>query len=262
MTIATRLKELAADSDQHLYSREFVGADLRGVDLSGVKLTCINLSNAQLNGANLTEAQLSHVILTGAQLQNTCLQSAQLYFVEAIGSDFSETNAIQSRWEHTNLLTARLDNANLTKATFQACTLDSADLQKANFNQGNLAYSICDRANFAGSQLANLETIGTSFRYANFAEAEQFFSCREIIVEILRQHINTREVEEAKLVGAVSLMARWCFAEWKEYLTTPDMVGYYALALDIFSKYPKSGMSKALEEGWNWRNPPHIPSQA
>lgn len=260
MTIATRLKELAADSEQHLYSREFVGADLRGVDLSGSKLTCINLTNAQLNGANLAEAQLSHVILTGAQLQNVCLQSAQLYCVEAIGSDFSAMDATQSRWEHTNLLTARLDHADLTKATFQACTLDSADLQKANFNQGTLAYSICDRANFVGSQLTNLETIGTSFRHANFAEAEQFFSCREIIVEILRQHIDTREIEEAKLVGAVSLMARWCFAEWKEYLTTPDMVGYYALALDVFSKYPKSGLLQALEEGWNWRTSPQSSS--
>lgn len=258
IAISAKLRELAVHQAEN---REFIGADLREVDLSGVKLMFVNLTNAQLNGANLTDAQFSNVILTGAQLQGACLNGSRMYFVEATGSDLSKVSAVQSHWEYTNLLTARLDHADLTKAIFRSCTLDDAYLQKVNFNQGSLSYSTCDRSSFLESSLANLEAIGTTFHDANFAEAEQFCFCREIVVEILRQHLDRRDIEHIKLVGAVSLMARWCFAEWKEYLTTPDMIGYYSLALDIFSKYPKSGLLRALEEGWNWRNPSNIPLQ-
>jgi hypothetical protein len=48
-------------------------------------------------------------------------------------------------------------------------------------------------------------------------------------------------------------MTNWCYAEWKNYLTTPDMEPYYTQALDIFAMYPKSGAFQALEEGWDWR---------
>lgn len=256
---ATKLKELAVHPDHNQAdNREFVGADLHGIDLSGSKFAFINLTNAQLSDANLTNTQFSYVILTGAQLHGACLRGARMDFVEATGSDLSGVNAVQSHWEHTNLLAARLDDADLTKATFRSCTLDESYLQKVNFTQGSLAYSTCNRANLLGSKLANLETIGASFRNANLAEAEQFFSCREIVVEILQQHIDKKDIEQAKLVGAVSLMARWCFAEWKEYLIAPDMIGYYSLALDIFSQYPKSGLVQALEEGLDWRNSSNI----
>lgn len=251
MEITTKLRKLASHKDNN---RELVGADLRGVDLSGVKLAFLNLTNVQLNGANLSNVQFSNVVLTGANLQGACVRGSSFYLVEATGIDLSKVDGVESRWEHTNLLSARLEQANLTKALFRSCTLEDAYLQKVDFCGGSLAYSTCNRVNFLGSKLANLETIGTSFRDANFAEAEQFFSCREIVVEILRQHIGKRDIEQAKLVGAVSLMAHWCFAEWKEYLTTPEMVGYYSLALDIFSMYPESGLFQALEEGWTWRN--------
>jgi hypothetical protein len=94
--------------------------------------------------------------------------------------------------------------------------------------------------------------VGTSFRDANFDEAENLIACREIIVEILRRHV-PREIEQLQLIGAVMLMRHWCYAEWKAYLTTPDMETYFNQALEIFNLYPQSGTFQALQEGWDWR---------
>jgi uncharacterized protein YjbI with pentapeptide repeats len=231
LEVLTKLKELG---DLQSRTKEFVGADLRGVDLAEAKLNLVNLAGARLDGANLTNARLSNVILTGTRFRGAKLQGAELFFVEATQADLSEADASHSRWQHASLLAARFDRANLTRALFRNCVIDNASLENVTLSGGGIVHSTCDEANFSRARLTNLETVGSSFQGASFEEAEQFLLSREIIAEILRRHIN-REIEQVKLVGASLLMGHWCYAEWKQYLTTPDMEAYYALALDILS---------------------------
>lgn len=255
LEVITKLEEL---KDAQYRGMELIGADLRDRDLSGIKLNFVNLSYAKLEKVNLTNAQLNNVILTGAQLQGARIQGAEFYYIEATGANLSEAEASGSHWEHSNLLSVEFKGANLTEARFRYCTLDEASFKDVTISGGGIIHSTCDGANFKQARLTNLETIGSSFQRADLTEAEQFLSCREIIVEILRRHID-KEIEQTKLVGAALLMRYWCYADWKKYLTTPDMKSYYALALDILEMYPESGAYKALQEGWDWR---HMSGQA
>jgi uncharacterized protein YjbI with pentapeptide repeats len=249
---ADAIAQLKEHGDLQLHSSDYVGADLRGADLSGIRLSFANLSGARLDEVNLTGARLSNVILTEAQLRGARLQGAEFSFVEGTLADFSESDGGDSVWRHDNLLHAQFAKANLVNARFQNCTIEEASFAGANLSGGAIVDSACNRASFARGILANLETVGSSFREANFEEAESLIACREIVVEILRRHV-TPEIEKLQLIGAVMLMRHWCYAEWKAYLTTPDMEKYYRYALEIFKLYPRSGTFQALQEGWDWR---------
>ena len=75
--------------------------NLRGVDLSGVKLIGARISDSDLTGANLSGADLS-----GADLSHTSLES-----VDLSGANLTKANL----WD-TELFTVDLTNANLTGA--------------------------------------------------------------------------------------------------------------------------------------------------
>jgi len=55
------------------------------------------------------------------------------------------------------------------------------------------------------------------------------------------------------LVGAVLVMRHWCYADWKRHLDSPELADYYALALEVFRQYPRSGARQTLQRGLDWR---------
>lgn len=233
-------------------SLEFVEADLRGADLSGSNLGFINLSYARLDDSNLRGARLNNAILTGACLAGANLQESELRFVEATELDISTSDCRNMRWEHCNMISAMADKANFTNTVFRSCTLDSSSIQNADLTNVSIQSSTCDGTSFKSSILKNLETFGSDFNEADFTDAEQFYTSREIIVEILRRHV-AHDIEQAKLIGAAQIMRHWCYSEWRNYLKTPAMKQYYAIGQEILSLYPKSGAYEALEVGWDWR---------
>lgn len=251
-TSAALIEQLKMTSSADQTPARYIGADLRGADLSGVRLAFVNLTNAQLDGANLTNARLTNVILNGAQLSGASLGGAELTFIEATQANFAEIEGNSSRWQHVYALQGQFVAANLNQAKFSNCTLESVSFEHSDLTDAAIVYSQCDHASFTDAQLAQLETLGTSFASAKFDHAKQFFASREILAEIIKPHIG-RDVEQNKLVGAILLLRHWCFAEWKAYLSSEEGLPYYEQALSIFEQYPESSAFQALKEGWDWR---------
>ncbi|HUH02758.1 MAG TPA: pentapeptide repeat-containing protein [Kofleriaceae bacterium] len=233
-------------------ARDFVGADLRETDLSGLSFDFLDLTNARLEGADLTDCRFSNVILTGARFAGATLRRSRFGLVEATQADFSGVDAAHSRWEHTKLLAARLDKANLTRTLLRGCTLDDASLVGADLSGGGIVYTSCCGTSFIDARLARFEALGSSFTDAVFTGARDFFSCREIVAEVLRRHAGN-DIETSKLLGAVLVMPSWCYAEWKRYLADSEAGEHLQVALEAFGRYPASGSARALEEGWDWR---------
>ena len=79
-------------------------------------------------------------------------------------------------------------------------------------------------------------------------------SVGEEMVDYYRTRLSTESVY-AYLgeVGAVLELKRWCWADWKAYLATPDHARHAAIAAEIFAAYPESGMLEAFEAGATWR---------
>lgn len=66
----------------YLTLSSFVGADMRGVDLSGAKLDNTNLVSADLQGADLSYADLTAAMMWGADLEGANLKGADLTAVQ------------------------------------------------------------------------------------------------------------------------------------------------------------------------------------
>lgn len=229
------------------------GADLRGADLSGERLSFVDLTNALLDDVDLTGTCLDHVILNGASLHGACLVRSELRFVDGIGVSVQHADAADSSWQHCCLLHLDAEHAHLARARFTNCALDRASFVSANLRQGALIACSCNDADFADANLAATETLDSTFGGARLTTARLFAGSHELIVEVLRRHVDRDDVEAHQVIGAVATMRHWCYADWKQFLTTPDMVGYYSLAQSIFEMYPRSGAARALERGAAWR---------
>lgn len=68
------------------------GANLRGADLRGLRLSEMNLSGADLTGANVSNAHLTFAKLDGANLTRTNFSNAQMYGVNLRGATIEGTN--------------------------------------------------------------------------------------------------------------------------------------------------------------------------
>lgn len=229
------------------------GADLRGADLRAITLDSVDLSGARLAGANLSGAWLRRCILSGADLSGANLESAELEFVQAPLLLAAGLRAASGTLRHVDLRDADLTDADFGGARLSSCTLEGVAFDGANLADSALVDSSCDRASLVGALLTGAETVGTSFREADLAAARDFLACREIVVEVLWRAVDRADPEAVGLVGSALLNRHWCYAEWKEYLSTPDRQQYLQIALDIFDKYPKSGAGQALSAGVDWR---------
>lgn len=134
---------------QHYLQKDVVGwekmradlsyADLRGKDLSRVKLSGANLSNADLRDANLCWAYLN-----GADLSGAWIADADLHFADLRGANLNEADV-----KGANLLCAKLHNAylvdaDLCGADLRSATLYGAYLDGTNFEYANLAHTMFD----------------------------------------------------------------------------------------------------------------------
>ncbi len=178
------------------------GLDLRGRNLTGIKLTStnlreanlrdtnlsgINLIQADLRLANLSKANLSSAILNEAQLLITNLSHANLNDSSLVGADLRRANL-----EYTTLVRAcltsalfnfaNLRHANLVQANLMATRLDYANLCEANLNHANLQYgNLCQSnlrnanlscANLKGVNLRNADLTGADLSYADLRGAD------------------------------------------------------------------------------------------
>jgi uncharacterized protein YjbI with pentapeptide repeats len=245
-----RLRDTAARRGADL---SLAGADLRGADLAGARLAFVDRTQARLDGADLTGARLEHVVLAGARLDGARLAGAEVSLTDATGATFAGCDAAGSTWRQATLLGAGFRGARLSGATLHACRLESAVLADAALDGASLFGCCCDEADLSGADADGLEALDSTFRSARLDGTRRFARCRELVAEVLRRDVDPDDAEVAALVGAVLELKRWCWADWKAYLATPDHAGHAAIAAEIFAAYPESGLLAAFEAGASWR---------
>lgn len=81
-------------------------ADLRGVDLSGIKLVRVDLTESNLSGARLIDVDLSDANLTGANLSDADLRGATLR-----GADLTSANLIYSNLTKADISSSKISRS-------------------------------------------------------------------------------------------------------------------------------------------------------
>ena len=234
---------VAGDPGLGLPSNEYFGADLSGVDWVGARLSHISLRGAILDGADLTGAHFSHVDFSGASLRETCLEHTMFQQVSAAQTSFAGARGDGSIWTLADLTGADCARIQLREAFVRGSLLERADFTDADLSGIRLIDSTCTDASFRGATLDDANTSGSRFARAMFEGARRFSRCREIVVEILSREIGD-DLERAKLVGALSMNADWCYREWAQLLALQPY--YRQTAVEIFGRYPESGFIEAL----------------
>ena len=133
---------------------------LRGVDISGARLSRAKLIGADLRGANLHRAFLDGTDLRGADLSGANLEMAVLGGADVSGAHFRGANL-----RRANLVGTRGHAADFTDADLYYARPGNADLQHADFTGARIERTIFRRANLTGAILVN--AAGT----ANFEHA-------------------------------------------------------------------------------------------
>ncbi len=158
MNVEELLEKYAAGvldfSGADLSEANLCGVKLSGVNLSCAKLSVINLSGANLSEANLSDAKLNVARLSGANLISAILNNSSLNVANLIRADLS-----RAQLRGASLIRAELIRAELSRADLFEANLSGADLREATLRQANLRRADLSEANLRGASLtgANLE---------------------------------------------------------------------------------------------------------
>lgn len=139
--------------------KDFAGARMLGLNLTGIDLSSANLEGAYLRGSDLSDADLSE-----ANLQNVNLKGADLS-----GALLSNANLKGADLQKVSLALANLSGANLSNANLKEANLSNANLSDTNLSNANLSNADLHHAGLALSNLA-----GADLKGANVAEARMW----------------------------------------------------------------------------------------
>ncbi len=154
----------------------FLGADLRGVDLSKADLSYTDLRESNFDNATLVGANLSNAILEKASLQKVDLKKASLQksicqYADMQWSNFhlaimAEADLSSANLSNTNLKEVNLTNANLKWINLSNTFLNDSDLTEVNLFESNLTRANLERANLSKADLTS-----STFNEANLYQA-------------------------------------------------------------------------------------------
>jgi uncharacterized protein YjbI with pentapeptide repeats len=144
--------------------RNFQGANLSFLDLTGVNLSHANLIGANLQNANLTHANLNQAKLVVANLSHTEMTGANLQRVKLVGANL----------QHTLLNYCDLRRADLSDADLSQAQLISANLKDANLSGANLTQANLSRANLQGAVLHQVNCTEAMFTGAILPDGKIF----------------------------------------------------------------------------------------
>lgn len=139
---------------------------IRGADLSGVRLQRANLTRANLSKAKLIDADLSQANLSSAKLSQTYLIEANLTKCSLQYADLSKAILVKANLSMADLTGAKLSNAILHKANLTETNFTDADLQKA-----DLTGAILDRTDFTRAIWITTNLQGTDQSKAHLSKA-------------------------------------------------------------------------------------------
>lgn len=168
--------------------------DLKGADLTGLKLFKVDLSRANLSetdvsGTSLYQANLSDANLCKANLSTAILQEADLS-----GANLSGANLKDRKFPQTNLSGANLSGANLSGVKFYTSTnLNKTNFSSSNLNRADLSGLDLRGKNFTGANLYKANLNATNLNAANLFGAN--------LSEANLEYVNLREaqIQEARI---------------------------------------------------------------
>ena len=189
--------------DVVLYTEDldFVGQDLRWMDLAGSNLAGAVFSGARMGGADLTGADLSFADLslanlTGASLFSADLSFADLSFADLTGADLSGAD----------LLDADMAFADLTGADLYKADLSGADLTGADLSGTNLSFADLSFADLHGADLSGADLTGADLSHADLTSANLSGAVMSVAVMVASSMPGT-DLSYANLSGAVMVAA-------------------------------------------------------
>lgn len=137
--LARSVRDPTDESEWNLWRKRHrrIRPDLRGANLSSLRLQHLRLDSVRLSDANLSEAMLGGGVMDRADLRRT-------------------------RWDRARLSDASLKRADLRDGWFQDCLMSDVDLQGADLRGTTLIGCSLNGANLKGADLRNAFVWGTS----------------------------------------------------------------------------------------------------
>lgn len=155
-----------------LMETDVAGALLRKANLSNAFLPGTNLNHAELQEADLTKADLRRVVLNGANLSKAILREVSgslgrfrevnLKEADLFGSDLSLTDLSGGNFNGANLGNATLQMANLTGAVLEEANLEGAIFKDTVFGDTCLKNARISKFRFWGPCLIDHRTLQKS----------------------------------------------------------------------------------------------------
>jgi len=145
--------------------------DLRGIDLSGLKLSGGIFRNAILSGTNLKESILSGADFSGADLSKANLAFTDLSAAKLTDADLTGADLSNSKLTDAILDDAVLDNASFKKSLMGNISAKAASFFEADFSHAILSYGECQSADFSNAILFEADFQGANLTDANFEQA-------------------------------------------------------------------------------------------
>lgn len=162
---------------------ELKGADLTGLKLFKVDLSGADLSEVDFSGTSLYQANLSGANLCKANLSTTILEEANLSRANLIESNlkdkkFPKTNLSEANLSRANLIGVKfftstsLNNTNFSLSNLSGADLSGLNLRSNNFAGANLCKANLNATNLYAANLCGANLSGANLEYANLREAQ------------------------------------------------------------------------------------------
>ena len=190
-----------------LFKVDLIGADLSEVDFSGTSLYQANLTRANLYRANLSTAILEEADLSGASLIEANLKDKKFLKTNLSGANLSRANFSGAKfYTSTNLNNTNFSSTNLHGADLSGLNLGGKNFTGANLCKANLSGTNLNAANLCGADLSEAKLEYTNLRKAQIQEAtidEKWYLVWDIVSnDVEGRNIQGLDLSMADLEGA------------------------------------------------------------
>jgi len=255
----TRVKLEKADlTESDLTDAVLREADLSGIDGSQMKLVDViahraSFREAFVDGADLSGADFSQAAFTGANLSGST--GTYIRFSQAKLRDIEATGA---RWPDVDLVEAKLHQAKLVDADLHNADFTGASGAEADFSGANLDNSVATEARFPGSRFVGARMGQARWVRANLANAD--LSGADLsAADLSEANLSGADLTNAKLAGAVLADANLSGAilEGADF-TAADLSGLdpidLGLSPEVAATLVASGVPWNPDAPWTFRN--------
>ncbi|MCE2508985.1 MAG: pentapeptide repeat-containing protein [Nitrosopumilaceae archaeon] len=151
---------------------DFVGQDLRWMDLAGRNLAGAVFTDARLTGADMTNAGMSFADLSGAEMVDAIVSAADLSYADLSLADLTFADLSLADLTGADLSYADLTFANLYKTDLSSAVLTGAILTSADLSYADLSFTILPDADLSYADLteANLSVADMSFADLSYTD--------------------------------------------------------------------------------------------